>query len=572
MNCHPTYCGMEVTVDGGRLISVAGDETNPDSRGFVCPRGRATAEIPHNPHRLLRSLRREQRGAGVWIPTDWDAALDQIAAAMQSAGRERVAIWLGHGAITNDANRQLIMRFGHLYGCQAWNPAVLCWAQGAFGLSLTGVLEVNTKEDLGAHAEMLLLWGWNVASQPTSGPYVTAAKKRGARVVCIDVRRSEAARLADEAYIIRPGTDAALALAMAHVIVQEGLTDAGFIARHTLGYAEFARHLAPYSPAWAAQITGMPAEAIARLARLYATRKPGAICMGGSSMFKSKHGWLASRAIACLPALTGNLGIAGGGFGPRHRGFIRGEAYADFSAGGRRPPGNYISSHMGEIVAAIESGRIDVLLLFGTNMLSGYADSGRLERALANVKLIVAHDLFESETIRRAADIVLPGTSWLEEIGVKHSATHVYLMERALAPQGEARSNVAVLRALADRLGVADYYPWPDQEAFIDALLAPLDGGRVTLDRLRREEGRYELKVSGMPLIAAGVRMAAILALVAVVAGEMIAALGGIGSRISWATETFEPGYLYGYILLVVIIIAMANMGSNWLERLMRRS
>ncbi len=491
MNCHPTLCGMLVEVsDEGRVVGVQGDPDNPDSHGFLCIRGHAAREIFGNPRRLRTPLvRAGARGEDRWRAASWDEALGRIAARIGAAPRERVGIWLGHGALTTGIARPLITRFGHLGGFQVWNPAVVCWALGAYGLGLTGLLEANTKEDMGDHADLILLWGANLASQPTTAPHVVRARRRGARVVAIDVRRSEAARHADEVALIRPGSDAALALGMAHVIVAEGLADRAFVSRHTVGYEAYAAHLRSHTPEWAAGHTGLAPERVRGLARLYAGRRPAMILVSGSSMYKHRHGWQPGRAIATLPALTGQLGIPGGGLGPRHRAFPHGDGFADVAAGHRRPPGRYVPSHMGAMARCLAEGGLDALLLFGTKLLSSFADAGAIERSLAGVDLIVAHDLFSNETIRRAADIVLPATAWLEEIGLKDSATHLYLMEKALEPEGEARPVIWVLRRLAERLGVADFFPWGDEEAYVNALLAPQRGGALTLARLREAGG-----------------------------------------------------------------------------------
>jgi anaerobic selenocysteine-containing dehydrogenase len=411
MNCHPTFCGMRVTVDGERVLAVEGDPENPDSRGFLCVRGRAAHEIRDNPRRLLTPMRRVgPRGSDQWEAISWDAAIDIIADAIGRTDRDRAGIWMGHGVSVTAVARPLIMRFAHLAGMQVWNPAMICWALGAYGLGLVGVLECNTKEDMAANSRTILMWGANLASQPTTAPHLVAARRRGARVIAIDCRRAEAARHADETLLIRPGTDAALALAMANVIIAEGLADQAFLDRHTVGHAEFAAHVADLTPEWAAPITGLDAAAIRDLARRYATETPAMIVLGGSSLFKHRHGWEAARAIACLPALTGQLGLPGAGFGPRHRGFTRGAGYAALEAADRRPPGSYVPSHMPSIARALEDGKLDVLLLLGTNMLSSFADTGAVERGLARTGLVVAMDIFSSETVRRAADLVLPGT------------------------------------------------------------------------------------------------------------------------------------------------------------------
>ena len=497
MNCHPTYCGMVVTLEDGKVARISGDPDNPDSHGFLCVRGRAAHEILDNPKRLDRPLRRAgARGEDRWEPLSWDDALDTIAAAMRRAGRERVGIWPGHGSLANGVGVTFVRRLGYLGGFQSWTPAIVCWALGAYGLQLTGTLEANTKEDMAASSRTILFWGANLASQPSTAPHLAAARRRGARVIAIDCRRTETAQHAERMLIVRPGTDAALALAMMHVILEEGLEDRDFLAAHTLGFEQLAAGLEQFTPAWAAETTGLDEPTIRWLARTYATEKPAMIVLGGASMHKHRAGWLGSRAISCLPALTGQYGNSGGGLGPRHRQSIHGEGYADITGQAQRPPGEYIPSHMPEMTRALADGRIDVLLLFGTNMLASFADSDAVATALEKVELIVAHDLFSNATIRQFADIVLPGTSWLEEVGVKDTVTHVYLMDRALPPWAETRSVTRVVADLAERLDLPEVFPWRDQEEAVNAILAGLDEGRLDLARLRSEDGRYARKMS----------------------------------------------------------------------------
>ena len=494
MNCHPTFCGMLVDVsDARRVLGVKGDPGNPDSRGFLCIRGRAAAEIPDNRLRLTQPLVRDgRRGEDRWRPVSWAEALERIVTAIEATKRERVGIWFGHGAHVTGINRPLIMRFGHLGGMQVWNPAIVCWAMGAYGLGITGVIEANTKEDMAEHSRLIILWGANLASQPTTAPHLIEARKRGARVITIDVRRTEASRHADLSLLIRPGTDAALALAMAHVIVAEGLVAREFIARHTMGYEAYAEHLKAFTPDWAEAETGLPAEDVRALAREYATSRPAMIIVGGASMYKHRHGWQPSRAIATLPALTGQLGMPGGGLGPRHRAFPTGDHLADLTAADRRPAGRWVPSHMASIARLIKDGGLDVLLTAGTDMLNSFSDTGAIERDLERLGLIVAYDIFANDTIRRVADIVLPGTVWLEDLGIKETATHLYLMEKALAPTGDTRPLISVLRDLAERLAIKDFFPWGSLEEYMNALLAPQQDGALTLARLRELGGMVE--------------------------------------------------------------------------------
>jgi anaerobic selenocysteine-containing dehydrogenase len=500
MNCHPTLCGMLVDVEDGRLLGVRGDPDNPDSRGFLCVRGQASREIVGNPHRLLHPLVRASRGEDEWRQAGWDEALDLVADRMRAAGRESVGLWSGHGLFANNygtrVGSHLLRRFANLWGCQWWHPAMICWGLGGFGLGLTGVLEANTKEDMGRHASLIVLWGANLASQPNTGPHLAAARRRGAGVVTIDVRETEAAAQSDEVVLIRPGTDAALALAMMAVIIEEGLHDAAFVRDHTIGFDALAAHVRDLGPRWAAPTTGVPAERIAALARRYATTRPAMILLGGSSMHKGGSGWQAARAVSCLPALAGHLGVPGGGLGPRHGAASHGQALSDITLPERRPPGTDVPNQMPRVTEALVDGRVRVLLLFGTNMLSSYADAERVAEGLARADLVVSHDLFWNDTARRFADVVLPGTSWLEELGCKSTNTHLYLMPKVLPSPGEARSAAWILRELARRLGVDDFYPWATDEGPLDAILDHPATGHATVGALRAEGGIRALRIS----------------------------------------------------------------------------
>ena len=499
MNCHPTLCGMKVTVaDGG--VTITGDPDNPDSRGNLCMRGKAAHEIIGNPARLLTPRIRRTRGTDDWRDASWEEALDLITRRMQAVGREAVAIWQGHGNAANDygvgVKRGQLERFANLYGCQHWNPAMICWGLGGFGLGLTGALETSTKEDMGENSQMVVLWGANTVSQANTMPHLDAAKRRGARIVAIDVRRTEASALADDILIVRPGTDAALALAVMHVIVADGLWDRDFVQKHSVGFDDLKSHLARFTPEWAASETGLKADQITSFARAYATTRPAMIVIGGSSLHKGPNTWMAARAISCLPALTGNFGIAGGGIGPRHGARSHGAGFADITAADRRLPGTYVPNQMPAITEALEGGRIGVLFTLGSNMLSSFPDQNRMRAALARTELVVAYDIFPNQTIRETADIVLPGTIWLEEIGVKATNTHVYLSDLALPAAGEARPLYRLFQELAARLGVTDVYPWADQESAINAVLDHPATGHATVAGMRAAGGRAELAIS----------------------------------------------------------------------------
>lgn len=500
MNCHPTLCGMAVTVDADAKVSITGDPSNPDSEGFLCMRGKAAHEILDNSQRLLTPRVRSQRGSDAWTSVGWDSALDTIAAQMRAVGRARVGFWQGHGNWANDyafgLKRAQMDRFANLYGCQVWNPAMICWGLGAFGLGITGAIETSTKEDLGDNSEMVILWGANTVSQANTMRHVERAKRRGARIVVIDVRRTEASALAHDVILVKPGTDAALALAMMHVIVRDGLWDAAFVDAHTIGFEALRAHVARSTPDWAETQTGVPAAQITALAQRYAKTQPAMIVVGGSSLHKGTNTWQAARAIGCLPALTGAYGIPGGGIGPRHGGRSHGVGFNDVSAVDRRPVPQTVPNQMEAILEALETGAVKVFVSIGSNVLSSFADTNRVRAALAKADLVVAHDVFPNQLIREAADIVLPSTIWLEEIGAKSTNMHIHLSDRVLAPAGDARPAHEIYTGLAARLGVDDVYPWPDQEAAMNAALDHPATGHATVDTLRENGGRVALRVS----------------------------------------------------------------------------
>jgi anaerobic selenocysteine-containing dehydrogenase len=220
------------------------------------------------------------------------------------------------------------------------------------------------------------------------------------------------------------------------------------------------------------------------------------ILLGGSSMHKGGNGWQAARAVSCLPAIAGHLGVPGGGLGPRHGAASHGQALMDITLPERRPPGAYIPSQMPRVAEALTDGRVRVLFLFGTNMLSSYADAERVADGLRRTDLVVSHDLFESDTSRQFTDVLLPGTSWLEELGCKSTNTHLYLMPKVLDPPGEARPAAWILQQLARRLGIDDFYPWAGDEGPLDAILDHPATGHATVAALRAEGGIRALRIS----------------------------------------------------------------------------
>lgn len=491
MNCHPTHCGLLVDVADDRVVGVRGDPEHPESQGFVCVRGQAAPGIVDNAARVLEP--RARSADGTWQSTTWADALDTIAAAIRDVGPAKSAVYTGHGV-----RNQLSARFARMLGTQWWDPSIVCWGLGGFGFHLTGLLEVNTAEDMADHAELIVLWGSNLISQPTTFPKLLAAKRRGAQVVAIDVRHTESFGLADATYILRPGSDAALALGMMHVIVAEGLYDEAFVREHCVGFDELKAHVVRYDPAWVASETGLPAERVVELARSYASSRRSMILAGASSMHKTGNGYHAARAISCLPALTGSLGRPGAGMGPRHAGKSHGFGLNSILPPDTKRAEDVVPAEMGRILEALETGKVQVLLLLGTNFLSSFADGARAARALSKLRLVVCFDLFESDTSREHAHLLLPGTSWLEEVGFKTTNTYVYLTDALLSPRGEAKSSAWLLQQLAIRLDRPDFYPWSSFEAVLDETFQHPALGHVTVQQLRDAGGARRLSVDSV--------------------------------------------------------------------------
>jgi anaerobic selenocysteine-containing dehydrogenase len=229
---------------------------------------------------------------------------------------------------------------------------------------------------------------------------------------------------------------------------------------------------------------------------MYATTKPAMSLLGGSSLHKGANGWHAARAVSCLPALIGSFGITGGGLGPRHGTASHGAGVANVVAADKRPPGTYIANQMSDISAALADGTVRVQMFFGSNILSSFPDTESTAAAMDKLDLVVCHELFMNETTRRFADVVLPGTAWLEDIGCKATPTHVYLMDRILEPDGEAWPIQDVLKGLAQRLGVDDFYPWASQEELLDVVLDHPAMAGATVASLRKSGGRAALNIS----------------------------------------------------------------------------
>lgn len=491
-NCWPECCGLELTLQDGRITRLRGNPHHPVSKGRLCAKGQAALAMVESPLRLREPLRRAgPRGSDQWEPISWAEALDTIADRMRgniAAGRPQAnAIYHSHGNIVNKVNWScLTPRFANMCSLTLWSGDMPCWYDVGVGLRLTGYFGRDSIITAGESATAVLIWAHDAAtSTANSVHWWLQVRDRGGKIVVIDSRVSQTALLADLHLQPRPGTDLALAGAIAHLLIEKDWIDRDFIAAHTTGFEAYRQAVADCTPARAEAVTGVPAGDIIEAARIYGTASPAVIDLSRGALGKQRDGWQTVRAIASLVGLCGYAGRPGGGMiWEGDIGFNRALLAED-----ARHDAPYPLNHYGEIMGSIERGEIDTLLVWGANPLSQWPNLPRLRRALERVDLIISWDLFLNHTAEQAADIVLPATCWLEETGLKAGATHVYLLPQILPPPAGCRPGAWIQSELATRLGCDSFYPWPTAEEMLDDVLDSPDCAGLTVAALAANPG-----------------------------------------------------------------------------------
>ena len=494
-NCYST-CTLAVTVEGGRLVRVEGGPGNRATPGGPCLKGLAYVERTHSPQRLTRPLRRTGSG---FAPVSWDEALDAVAGALEAARREHgprsVLYYAGSG--TKGLLNACGEAFWRLSGGCTTTYGDLCWPAGLEATRLTlGDNRHNAPWDL-ENARLVVVWGKNPAETNVHQvDHLQRARERGARVVVVDPRRTETAERADLLVQPRPGTDGALALGAAHVLVRDGLVDRAFVADHVLGFEEFAEMLREYPPEAAAAAAGVPVAQVEELGRLVGTVHPLTI-VPGFGLQRFTNGGQSLRAMLALLALTGQVGRPGAGwmyanlqtqlFGPRDPLAFYPPAATD---GVVRV--SVSTARLGRDILAAREPPIRVAWIERGNPVPQNPETPRVLEALRSLAFRVVVDEFLTDTAREA-DVVLPAKTFLEQTDVVGAYWHPYLQlrQKALEPPGEVRPETEIYRALGRRLGLpeaalAEALPGPgdtEVEAWLEARLRPRG---LTLDRLRQ--------------------------------------------------------------------------------------
>ena len=506
----PDTCALITTVQDGRATKVQGNPEHPLTDGVLCAKVAKYADRTHHPDRVLQPLKRVgPKGSGQFTPITWDEALDTVAQRLTSiASRNPQAIvpYSYAGTMGLVQGEGMAARFFHRLGASLLDRTI-CASAGAEALTQTLGGKLGMRVQHFAESQLIVIWGSNaIGSNLHFWRIAQEAKRRGARLVCIDPRKSETADKCHEHLALRPGTDAALALALMHQLITHNWLDHDYIARHTLGWDALRERALQWPPERAAEVCGLPVQQIVDLARAYGTIQPAAIRLN-YGMQRVRGGGNAVRAVACLPALVGAWRHRAGGLLMSSSGEfpIQRAALHRPDLLGERRPRTINMSTIGQALLADTSAdfgpQIEALVVYNSNPVAVAPQSGEVVRGFAREDLFtVVLEHFMTDTADYA-DIVLPATTQLEhwDIHSSYGHTDVLLNRPAIDPVGQTRSNTAIFRALADRMGF-------DDPCFADddlTLCRTAFGNRVDFDTLLTQ-GFAHLDVPDAPFADGG--------------------------------------------------------------------
>jgi anaerobic selenocysteine-containing dehydrogenase len=474
----PDSCAVLVTIDEfGSATRVQGDPTHPVTRGFLCGKVAKYLDRVYSPSRLLYPMRRRAgapkgkmpygREADVFERIGWDQALDLIAERLQRIahehGPESVLPYSYAGTIGVLGYGSMDRRFFHRAGASRLDRTICATAGGDALVSVYGK-KLGTAPEHFRHAKYIIAWAANIHGNNVHlWPFVEEARRNGAQLVVIDPYRTRTARVADWHIPIQPGTDAALALGLMRVIIEEGLYDRDYVDQHTHGFAQLREHVQPYTPQHVAGLTGVAAADVERLAREYASNTPAVIRLN-YGVQRSQNGGAAARAVCMLPALIGAWKHLGGGLQLSTSG-----AFPFNTAALERPdlmmasplerPARIVNmSRLGHALTELESPPVKALFVYNSNPAAIAPNQNAVLRGMMRSDLFtVVHEQFFTDTTDYA-DVVLPATTFLEHKDIQGAYGHyfVQLSEQAIAPLGEARPNVWLFSQLAQRMGFTE--------------------------------------------------------------------------------------------------------------------
>ncbi|WP_223594233.1 molybdopterin-containing oxidoreductase family protein [Neobacillus bataviensis] len=505
----PDQCGLLLHKKDGKIVKVEGDPEHPVTKGHICNKVRNMTERIYDENRLKYPLKRTGlKGEGKFTRISWEEALRTITAhwseLIQSDGPESILPYSFYGNMGRLSAEGMDRRFFHRLGASRLDQTI-CSSAGSVGYKYTmgGSLGIDPEETI--HSKLIIFWGINAASTNMHQVALAqkARKQNGAKIIVIDVHKNQTGRLADWFIPILPGTDSALALGLMHILFAENMVDQDFLQTYTVGHEELREHVMQYDPETVSAITGVPVADIFKLARMYGEASPSFIRIGNGPQHHDNGGMFV-RTVSCLPALTGQWLVKGGGAIKGNSGYLLPNTECLQRPDLLKNKNTRIVNMnlLGEALQALNQ-PIKSLYVYGSNPAVVAPSSHKVRAGLARENLFtVVHDLFLTETAKYA-DIVLPATSSFENTDIYTSYWHHFaqLQQPVIEPFGEAKSNVEVFRLLAHTMGFGDEAAFKETEAEMieGALNNPrnpyLEG--INFDRL--SESNY-LKAKVKPL------------------------------------------------------------------------
>ncbi|MFC1866936.1 molybdopterin-dependent oxidoreductase [Thermodesulfobacteriota bacterium] len=494
--CHHR-CGIIAYVSNGVIRRIKANPNHLATKGDICPKGVAAGGVVHSPDRLKYPLRRTKSG---FQRISWDEALDIMATRLLEIkakyGAEALIKYEGNPVTeaVRDGFSQLVAAYG---SSNFINPGHLCHTSRHIAFSTVYGGKGNPDYN---NSRCILVWGSNPADSRQWGDMgasygrctrlIPEAKRRGAKLIVIDPRRTKLVDMADKWLVIEPGRDDALALAMLNVIVKERLYDAEFVDKWTVGFGRLVEHVERFTPEWAEKITKLKASDIRKVARLYATTKPALTRVGGGiDMYPNVV--QTGRAIAILCAITGNLDVEGGDVffpSPKLAPLLSNRPAVKLLSDDKYPLSPMVP--FPNFVDAIFRGepyKPRAMIVYHGNPALTNADSTKTRQALEKLEFLVVCDIFKTATAE-LADIILPDTSIFERYGFQcycgAEGGVIALRQKVVEPIGEARPVFEIEYELAKRMGLDGAYPWTNTEEWINHRLR---ASGVTLDDLKKQ-------------------------------------------------------------------------------------
>ena len=472
----PDTCALLTTVENGVATKVSGNPAHPQTAGVLCNKVSRYTERTYHPERLLTPLKRSgPKGSGQFTPVTWQAALTDIAQRLASIAErapEAIVPYSYAGTMGLVQGESMSARFFHRLGASLLDRTI-CSSAGGEGLAQTLGGKVGMRVEFFAESKLILIWGSNsIGSNLHFWRYAQQAKRDGAKLICIDPRKSETAEKCHEHIALLPGTDAALALSMMHELITHDWLDHDYLAQHTLGWPDLRARALEWPPERAAAVCGINAGQIKNLARDYGqclvNQQPAAIRLN-YGMQRVRGGGNATRAVACLPALigawrhrAGGLLLSSSGQFPTNKAALQRPDLLGQHGSQTRQPRTINMSTIGDaLLAGTSQGfgpKIEALIVYNSNPVAVAPDSSKVAAGFARSDLFtVVLEHFQTDTADYA-DYVLPATTQLEhwDIHTSYGHTDVLLNRPAIAPLGEAKTNTQIFRELALHMGYAE--------------------------------------------------------------------------------------------------------------------